>query len=86
MGYALAKDQQRFIAGLVKAGKFNNQSEAVREAIRRMQREETDYLTPPPLTLGQVEAIYGHEDEQADTVGRGAFRAIRAAALKGARP
>ena len=44
MGYALAKDQQRrLIAGLVKAGKFNNQSEAVREAIRRMQREETDY-------------------------------------------
>ena len=86
MGYALAKDQQRFIARLVKAGRFNNQSEAVREAIRRMQRQETDYLTPPPLTPAQVEAIYGPEDKQADTVGRGAFKAMRSAALKGARP
>jgi Arc/MetJ-type ribon-helix-helix transcriptional regulator len=51
---------------------FNNQSEAVREAIRHMQRQETDYLTPSPLTPAQVEAIYGREDQQADTVGRGA--------------
>ena len=82
----MAKEQQKFIARLVKAGKFNNQSEAVREAIRRMQREETDYLTPPPLTPAQVEAFYGPEDKQADTVGRGAFKAVRADAFKGARP
>jgi len=86
MGYALGKEQQAFITRLVKAGKFNNQSEAVREAIRRMQRQETDYLTPPPLTPAQVEAIYGREDKQADTVGRGAFNALRAAARKGVRP
>ena len=86
MGYALAKEQQRFISGLVKAGRFNNQSEVVREAIRRMQRQETDYLTPPPLTPAQVESIYGRTDQQADTVGRGAFESLRAAALKGARP
>ena len=70
----------------MKTGKFNNQGEAVREAIRRMQREETDYPTPLPLTPAQVEAIYGQEDKQADTVGRGAFKAVRAAAVKGARP
>ena len=86
MGYALAKEQQAFITRLVKSGKFNNQSEAVREAIRRMQQQETDYLTPPPLTPAQVEAIYGREDKQADAVGRGAFKALRAAARKGARP
>ena len=86
MGYALAREQQTFITRLVKAGKFNNRSEAVREAIRRMQRQETDYLTPPPLTPAEVEAIYGREDKQADTVGRGAFKALRAAARKGARP
>ena len=85
MGYALAREQQTFITRLVKAGKFNNQSEAVREAIRRMQRQETDYLTPPPLTPAQVEAIYGPDDPQADLVGRGAFKALRAAARKGAR-
>ena len=85
MGYALAREQQTFITRLVKAGKFNNQSEAVREAIRRMQRQETDYLTPPPLTPAQVEAIYGPDDPQADQVGRGAFKALRAAARKGAK-
>ena len=86
MGYALAKDQHTFIARLVRLGRFNNQSEAVREAIRRMQREELEYLTPPPLTAAQVEHIYGREDKQADAVGRGAFKALRAAAMKGRRP
>ena len=85
MGYALAKEQQTFINRLVKSGKFNNQSEAVREAIRRMERQENDYLTPPPLSPAQVETIYGKSDKQADTVGRGAFKALRTAARKGAR-
>jgi putative addiction module CopG family antidote len=85
MGYALAKEQQVFISRLVKAGRFNNQSEAVREAIRRMQRHETDYLTPPPLSAAQVETIYGREDKQADAVGRSAFKALKAAVRKGAR-
>ena len=86
MRYALAKEQQTFITRLVKAGKFNNQSEAVREAIRRMQQQEMDYLTPSPLTPAQVETIYGREDKQADAVGRGAFKALRTAARKGTRP
>jgi Arc/MetJ-type ribon-helix-helix transcriptional regulator len=86
VGYELAKERQTSITRLEKAGKFNNQSEAVREAIRRMQRQETDYLTPPPLTPAQVEAIYGRQDKQADAVGRGAFKVLRAAARKGAKP
>lgn len=86
MGYALAREQQRYIARLVKSGRFNNQSEVVREAIRRMEREETTYLTPPPLTPAQVETIYGTEDPQADRVGRGAFRALQAAVRQGACP
>ncbi len=86
MGYALAREQQRYIARLVKSGRYNNQSEVVREAIRRLEREETGHLTPPPLTPAQVEAIYGAEDPQADCVGRGAFNALRAAARKRARP
>jgi len=35
MGYALAREQQRYVGRLVKSGRFNNQSEVVREAIRR---------------------------------------------------
>ena len=86
MGYALAKEQQDFVSRLVKSGRFNNQSEAVRESLRRMQRQETDYLTPPPLTPAQVETTYGRADQQAAAVGRGAFRALKAAARKGAKP
>jgi putative addiction module CopG family antidote len=86
MGYALAREQQRYVGRLVRSGRFNNQSEVVREAIRRMERAETEYLTPPPLTPIQVESIYGAEDPQADQVGRGAFKALRAAARKGAGP
>jgi len=86
VGYALAREQQRYVARLVRSGRFNNQREVVREAIRRMEREETAYLTPPPLTPTQVEAIYGTEDPQADRVGRAAFESLRAAARKGARP
>lgn len=86
MGYALAHAQRRFVERLVKEGRFNNQSEVVREAIRRMERQETDYLTPPPLTPAQVEAIYEANDAQADAVGRAAFKALRTAARKGARP
>ena len=86
MGYALAKAQQQYVAGLVKTGRFNNQSEAVREAIRRMQAQETEYLTPPPLTPAQVESTYGKTDQRADAMGRAAFRAVRGAARKGAKP
>ena len=86
MGYALAKEQQHFISRLVKSGRFNNQSEAVREAIRRMQRQETDYLAPPPLTPAQVDAIYGPPDKQAAAVGRAVFKSLKTAARKRARP
>lgn len=86
MGYALAKEQQRFVAGLVRAGRFNNQSEVVREAPRRMEAQDQAYLTPPPLTPAQVAAIYGATDPQADRVGRATFAALRAAARQGARP
>jgi 6-pyruvoyltetrahydropterin/6-carboxytetrahydropterin synthase len=46
----------------------------------------TDYLTPPPLTPAQVEAIYGQPDKQSDTVGHAAWKALRAAARMGAKP
>lgn len=86
MGYALAEEQRRYVADLVKAGRFNNQSEVVREALRRMAAQDLAYLSPPPLTPAQVEAIYGSADPQAEQVGHAAFQALRAAAHKGARP
>ena len=86
MGYALAREQQRYVADQVRAGRFNNQSEVVREALRRMEAQDQAYLTPPPLTPAQVAAIYETADPQADRVGRAAFDALRAAARQGARP
>lgn len=85
MGYALAKEQQSYVARLVRTGRFNNQSEAVREAIRRMQAQETEYLTPPPLTAGQVKSIYGRVDAQERAVAATAFKSFRAMARKGSK-
>jgi putative addiction module CopG family antidote len=89
MAFALAKQQKQFISRMVRRGSFNNQSEVVREALRRMEDGESDYLTPPPLTAAQVKSIYGrHGQEEADeqSFGRAAFAAVRRASRKGARP
>jgi putative addiction module CopG family antidote len=50
MAFALAKENERFIERMVQQGRFNNQSEVVREALRRMERDENAYLNPSPLT------------------------------------
>ena len=48
---------------MLKLGRFNNQSEVVREALRRMEREELSYLNPAPLTESQLREIYGRDPE-----------------------
>jgi len=58
MAYALAKENEQFIQRMVKRGRFNNQSEVVREALRRMEREETSYLNPPPLSEEEADRIF----------------------------
>jgi len=88
MAFALADDQKQFIARMIRSGRFNNQSEVVREALRRMAAAELDFLTPPPMTPAQVQRIYGpnaEEDERECRFGHAAFQAVRRAARKGAR-
>jgi len=58
MAFALAKEQVGFIERMVRTGRFNNQSEVVREALRRLQREEEDYLSPPPITAAAARRVY----------------------------
>ena len=58
MAYALAKENERFIQRMIRMGRFNNQSEVVREALRRMEKEENSYLNPPRLTAQQLQEIY----------------------------
>jgi Arc/MetJ-type ribon-helix-helix transcriptional regulator len=88
MAFALAKQQKEFIGRMIRKGRFNSQSEVVREALRRMEAAEIDYLNPPPLTPAQVESIYGgrpEDDDQESKFGRAAFNAVRRAGRKGAR-
>jgi putative addiction module CopG family antidote len=88
MAFALAKEQKEFISRMIRKGRFNSQSEVVREALRRMADTESDYLNPPPLTSAQVENIYGHnsrnEEAREQRFGRAAFAALRRASRKGA--
>jgi Arc/MetJ-type ribon-helix-helix transcriptional regulator len=89
MAFALAKEQKQFIGRMIRRGRFNSQSEVVREALRRMEDSEADYLTPPPLTPAQVKSIYGSnrkEENRERSFGRAAFAALRRASRKGARP
>lgn len=83
MAFALGREQERFIARMVRLGRFNNQSEVVREALRRMAAAETAYLTPQPWSAAEVEHVYGREDERERASGRAAFATIRRAAARG---
>jgi putative addiction module CopG family antidote len=85
MAFALAKENEAFIERMLKLGRFNNQSEVVREALRRMEREESSYLNPPPLTEQQLQEIYRpgpQADRQEQTAGRTSLKSIRKAARK----
>jgi putative addiction module CopG family antidote len=85
MAFALAKENEAFIERMLKLGRFNNQSEVVREALRRMEREETSYLNPPALTEHQLREIYSPnpEAERLERIaGRTAAKSIRKVARK----
>jgi hypothetical protein len=62
-----------------------NHGEVVREALRRMEREESSYLNPPPLTGQQLREIYEpnpRADRQERIAGRASLKSIRRAAKK----
>jgi putative addiction module CopG family antidote len=80
MAFALAKEQEEFIGRMVSKGRFSNQSEVVREALRRMEREESSYLNPDPLTPEEAERIYAanpEEDAREVAMASAAMRSIR---------
>ena len=88
MAFALAKEQIQFIDRMIQVGRYNSQSEVVRAALRRLEEEESDHLTPPVLTPAQTARIYGAnrtEDTREQKFGRAAFAAVRRAARKGRR-
>ncbi|HEY0457411.1 MAG TPA: type II toxin-antitoxin system ParD family antitoxin [Verrucomicrobiae bacterium] len=85
MAFALAKENEAFIERMLKLGRFNNQSEVVREALRRMEREESSYLNPPPLTEQQLREIYQSDpkaERQERIAGGSAVKSFRRAGRK----
>jgi len=85
MAHALAKENEAFIERMLKTGRFNNQSEVVREALRRMERDENSYLNPAPLTLQQLNEIYGPDpkaERRERTAVRTAMKSMRRAAAR----
>ena len=62
MSIALAEERQRLISRMVRIGRFNNQSDLVREDLRRMAAPESEYLAPPPLTEAENVRIYGRRE------------------------
>jgi Arc/MetJ-type ribon-helix-helix transcriptional regulator len=85
MAYALAKENEAFIERMLKLGRFNNQSEVVREALRRMERDEASYLNPPPLTDYQLSEVYAPDpqaEQEERVAGATALKSIRKAAKK----
>lgn len=80
MAFALAKENEQFINRMLRLGRFNNQSEVVREALRRMEREENSYLNPGPLTEEEAKRIYAsnrEEDARELSMARAALRSVR---------
>jgi len=80
MAFALAKENEAFIERMIELGRFNNQSEVVREALRRMERQESSYLNPTPLSEQELKEVYGEDpkgERQERVTGRTAFKSIR---------
>ena len=85
MAFALAKENKAFIERMIKLGRFNNQSEVVREALRRMEHEESSYLNPRPLTEQELREIYqpnAQADRQERIAGQTALKSMRKTAKK----
>jgi putative addiction module CopG family antidote len=80
MAYSLARENESFIKRMLRLGRFNNQSEVIREALRRMEREEAAYLNPPPLTEAEARSIYKTDAEtetREETLAAAALHRIR---------
>lgn len=63
MNADISTRHERFIRRQVRSGRYRNQSEVVRDALARLERdlEGKDYLHPPLLPPGTLEAIYQAE-------------------------
>ena len=65
MNAVLPKQLERFVRRQVKAGRYQNQSQVVRDALSRLEQELNDpaRALPDKLRPGTLEAIYTAETE-----------------------
>ena len=80
MAHALAKENEAFIRRMVKSGRYNNQSEVVRAALRRLEEDEVSHLNPPPLTPAEAERLFRPDpvrDRENSEFAGGALRSLR---------
>lgn len=75
MTVALAAYQQKYVRRLVKAGRYNNASEVVRDALRKLEAADNSYLNPLPLPEGALAAAYRQETKAERALHRAATRA-----------
>jgi putative addiction module CopG family antidote len=79
----LAKENEEFIERMIRMGRFNNQSEVVREALHRMEKQENSYLNPPPLSPQELQEIYAPQARE-EKLERLAVKAAQRSFRKGA--
>jgi Arc/MetJ-type ribon-helix-helix transcriptional regulator len=64
MTITLPAEQDRFLNRLVAIGRFATRDEAVTEAVRRLEAEESGaHLNPKPLTAEEAEKVYATDPE-----------------------
>jgi antitoxin ParD1/3/4 len=75
MTVALAAYQEKFVQRLVKTGRYNNASEVVRDALRKLEQADNSYLNPRPLPAGALAAAYREETKAERALHQAAARA-----------
>ncbi len=66
MNTVLSPRHERFIRRQIRSGRYKSQSEVIRDALVRLERnlKTSEFLQPPPLAPGALEAIYKAESAQ----------------------
>ena len=64
MTITLPAEQDSFLARVVAVGRFASRQEAIAEAVRLLETEETfNYLNPKPLTADEAAQVYATDTE-----------------------
>jgi putative addiction module CopG family antidote len=77
MAHTLTDYSQEIIQRLIRSGRYNNQSEVVRAALRTLEEKEFGYLNPPPLKESALARAYRTQGQAERAEERAAAQASR---------